>query len=171
MGIYTPTKVTLGTWQLVHLRLGLNWAESQGIANRLNYPLGSFPTSYLGIPISDAHLSVADLRPSVGKLSLRIEPWRGRWLSKAARTILINSSLTSLLLFIMSFYSLLEMLHHEIGTIQARFFWAGEGDKQKYHMVRWSEICKPKDQGGLGIMSSKRMNIALLCDAPDSIVH
>ena len=29
-------------------------------------------------------------------------------------------------------------------------------------MVKWSEICKPRDQGDLGIMSSKRMNIALL---------
>ena len=29
-------------------------------------------------------------------------------------------------------------------------------------MVRWSKICKPRDQGRLGIMSSKRMNIALL---------
>ena len=76
--------------------------------------------------------------------------------------VLINSSLSSLLLFIMSFYSLPETLHHEIATVQGRFFWAGEGDKQKYHMVRWSEICKPREQGGLGIMSSKRMNIALL---------
>uniref|UniRef100_A0A453CBJ1 Reverse transcriptase zinc-binding domain-containing protein n=2 Tax=Aegilops tauschii subsp. strangulata TaxID=200361 RepID=A0A453CBJ1_AEGTS len=70
--------------------------------------------------------------------------------------------LSSLLLFIMSFYSFPETLHHEIGSVQARFYWAGEGDKQKYHMVRWSEICKPRDQGGLGIMSSKRMNLALL---------
>ena len=29
-------------------------------------------------------------------------------------------------------------------------------------MVKWSEVCKPKDQGGLGVISSKRMNIALL---------
>uniref|UniRef100_A0A453PZ90 Reverse transcriptase zinc-binding domain-containing protein n=1 Tax=Aegilops tauschii subsp. strangulata TaxID=200361 RepID=A0A453PZ90_AEGTS len=29
-------------------------------------------------------------------------------------------------------------------------------------MVKWSKICKPKDQGGLGVISSKRMNIALL---------
>ncbi|XP_073360938.1 uncharacterized protein [Aegilops tauschii subsp. strangulata] len=62
----------------------------------------------------------------------------------------------------MSFYSLPETLHHEIATIQGRFIWASEGDKQKYHMVWWSEICKPRHQGGLGIMSSKRMNIALL---------
>ncbi|KAE8789958.1 ABC transporter G family member 37 [Hordeum vulgare] len=113
--------------------------------------------SYPGILISDSHLLVADLRPMVGKLQHRIEPWQGRWILKAARTVLINSSLPSLLLFLMSFYSLLETLHHEIATIQARFFWAGEGDKQKYHM-----ICKPREQGGLGIMSSKRMNFAPL---------
>ena len=29
-------------------------------------------------------------------------------------------------------------------------------------MVSWPDICKPKDQGGLGILSSRRMNIALL---------
>ncbi|XP_073353799.1 uncharacterized protein [Aegilops tauschii subsp. strangulata] len=79
----------------------------------------------------------------------------GRWLSKAGQTILINSCLSSLLLFIMSFYSPSETLHHETGTVQTRFFWASEGDKQKYHMVRWTEICKPQDKGGLRIMSSK----------------
>lgn len=35
--------------------------------------------------------------------------------------------------------------------VQARFFLADEGD----HIVQWSEICKPREQGGLGIMSSK----------------
>ena len=29
-------------------------------------------------------------------------------------------------------------------------------------MVSWPDICKPRDQGGLGIVCSKRMNIALL---------
>lgn len=65
-------------------------------------------------------------------------------------------------MFMMSFYSLHETLHHEIATCQSKFFWAGDGDKQKYHMLRWAETYKPKDQGGLGIMSSKHMNIVLL---------
>ncbi|XP_073361214.1 uncharacterized protein [Aegilops tauschii subsp. strangulata] len=142
--------------------LGYTQEECKSIADWLNCHLGCFPTTYLGIPISDSRLTVAELRPTVGKLQHQIEPWQGRWLSKAARTVLINSSLSSLLLFIMSFYSLPKTLHHDIATVQGRFFWAGEGDKQKYHMVRWSEICKPRDHGGLGIMSSKRMNIALL---------
>uniref|UniRef100_A0A453HY99 Reverse transcriptase zinc-binding domain-containing protein n=1 Tax=Aegilops tauschii subsp. strangulata TaxID=200361 RepID=A0A453HY99_AEGTS len=89
--------------------------------------------------------------------------WQGRWLSKAARTILINSSLSSLLLFLVSFYNLHETLHHGIAKVQSRFYWAGDNNKQKYHMVSWPDICKPREQGGLGIMCSKRMNIALLC--------
>ncbi|XP_073357890.1 uncharacterized protein [Aegilops tauschii subsp. strangulata] len=64
--------------------------------------------------------------------------------------------------FVMGFYSLHESLYHEVTKLLSRFFWAGENNKQKYHMVKWSEICKPKDQGGLGVISSKRMNIALL---------
>ena len=35
-----------------------------------------------------------------------MEPWQGSWLSKAARVILMNSSLVSLLMYVMGFYSL-----------------------------------------------------------------
>ena len=29
-------------------------------------------------------------------------------------------------------------------------------------MVNWPDVCKPKDQGGLGILNSKLFNIALM---------
>ncbi|KAE8810219.1 hypothetical protein D1007_13106 [Hordeum vulgare] len=102
--------------------LGLSPAVAQSIIDLLNCELGSFPLAYLGIPISDSRLSVAELRPMVAKLEHHIEPWQGRRLSKAARTVLVNSSLSILLLFRMSFYSLPETLHHEIATVQALFF-------------------------------------------------
>ena len=97
--------------------MGYPPAESLAIANRLNCRMGTLPTTYLGTPISDSRLTVVDLRPSVAKLQTRVEPWQGRWFSKAARTILINSSLSSLLLFLMSFYSLHETLHKKIAKI------------------------------------------------------
>ncbi|XP_048553840.1 bidirectional sugar transporter SWEET6b-like [Triticum urartu] len=138
--------------------MGYSPAESQSIANQLNCQLGSFPTSYLGIPISDSLLSVADLWPSLLKLHRRIEPWQGRWLSKAAQTILINSSLSSLLLFIMSFYSLPETLHHEIDTVQARFFWAGDGDKQKYHMF-WRPLSRLQDRDAINTIIADLLSL------------
>jgi hypothetical protein len=45
---------------------------------------------------------------------------------------------------------------------RARFFWEGVGDKRKYHMVDWAKVCKPKEFEGLGILNTKKMNIALM---------
>ena len=126
--------------------MGYSPLESQAIANRLNCRLGSFPTSYLGTPISDSRLSAADLRPAISKLQSRCEPWQGRWLSKAARTILINSSLSSLLLFLMSFYNLHESLHKEIAKVQSRFYWAADKEKQNYHYFLYSPYCRKKSK-------------------------
>ena len=67
----------------------------------------------------------------------------------------------SLLMYLMGLYSLHESLHQDIAKYQSRFFWAGKGDKQKDNMVKWPEICKPKDQGARG-HSSKQMNITLM---------
>ena len=54
--------------------LGYAQDERQSIADRLNCQLGSFPTPYLGIPISDSRLTVAELRRTVGRLPNRVEP-------------------------------------------------------------------------------------------------
>jgi hypothetical protein len=39
---------------------GVLMAKKVRIANRLNFKLGKFPIKYLGLPISDRELSVAD---------------------------------------------------------------------------------------------------------------
>jgi hypothetical protein len=44
----------------------------------------------------------------------------------------------------------------------ALFFWEGAGDKRKYHIINWLEVCRHKDQGGLRILNSKFFNIALM---------
>jgi hypothetical protein len=45
---------------------------------------------------------------------------------------------------------------------RSRFFWEGIGNKRKYHMVDWATVCRPKEAGGLGLLNTKMMNIALM---------
>jgi hypothetical protein len=33
---------------------------------------------------------------------------------------------------------------------------------QKYHIVKWADICDPKELGGIGILASLRFNKALM---------
>jgi hypothetical protein len=45
---------------------------------------------------------------------------------------------------------------------RVRFFWEGVSAKRKYHMVDWDTVCRPKAFGGLEILNTKHMNIALI---------
>ncbi|KAE8781445.1 ABC transporter G family member 37 [Hordeum vulgare] len=131
--------------------LGYSDKEKLSIANRLNCRLGTFATTYLGMPISDSRILEKDLRPSVTKVQHRVEPWKGRWPSKAARVFLINSSLTSLLMYLMGFYSLNESLHHDIAKYQSRFFLAGKAINRN---ITWSNgltYVNPRTRAVLGL--------------------
>lgn len=35
--------------------------------------------------------------------------------------------------------------------------------KKKYHLVKWEEVCRPKEMGGLGVIDLDIMNVCLLC--------
>ena len=47
-------------------------------------------------------------------------------------------------------------------SVRSKFLWRGDETKFKYHMVRWENVCFPKDYSGLGVINTRRMNEALL---------
>uniref|UniRef100_A0A8I7B3C4 Uncharacterized protein n=1 Tax=Hordeum vulgare subsp. vulgare TaxID=112509 RepID=A0A8I7B3C4_HORVV len=65
-------------------------------------------------------------------------------------------------MYMMGIYILPEGMHSSFDKELARFFWQSGDSKPKYHMVKWADICLPKDRGGLGIPASRRMNVALM---------
>jgi hypothetical protein len=40
-----------------------------------------------------------------------------------------------------------------------------------YRLVKWSIICRPKDQGGLGILDLKIQDKCFLCMWPFSLIN
>ena len=46
---------------------------------------------------------------------------------------------------------------------RSRFFWQSDGHKCKYRLTKWNIICRPKDQGGLGVEVLELKNKILLC--------
>lgn len=142
--------------------LGLDAQESQRVADLLNCKLGGFPIKYLGLPISNKKLSILEWEPLYGKVASRVCPWRGRFMSSGARLILTNSSLSSLPLFTMGMFLLADGVDAKLDTPRSKFFWEGARIKRKYHLVKWAAVCRPKNQGGLGILNSKLMNVSLL---------
>jgi hypothetical protein len=65
-------------------------------------------------------------------------------------------------MFAMGMFLLQDGIHAKFDSIRARFFWEGTGPKRMYHMINWPAVCLPREVGGLGILNTKKMNIALM---------
>ena len=111
-------------------------------AEIFNCHVGKFPIKYLGVPVSPSRLHVADWTPLEEKNEKKLASWKGRCLSIAGRTTLINSSLTSTFIYHMSMYLLPITVTKNLDKQRRSFFWQGNGLKKKYHLVRWEVLCK-----------------------------
>jgi hypothetical protein len=108
-------------------------------------------------------LTAKDLAVPVTKIEKKLATWRCGSLSYGGKSILINSCLSSIPMYMMGLYLLPAQTHHKMDAIRARFFWEGLEGKKKYHMLRWEALCRPREDGGLGFVNTKMMNEALLC--------
>lgn len=106
------------------------------------------PLKYLGVPISNTQLHIADLRYINEKIQKRLPGWQSQWLSSAGKSSLIEISLSSAPNYSMGVYNLQEGIHHKLDTDRADFFWHGPDNKKKYHMINWKAMATPKEFGG-----------------------
>jgi hypothetical protein len=117
---------------------------------------------YLGVPINRKRLKNSDWDSTEGKMRNKLGPWQEKMLVMGGRFTLINSSLTSVPLYMLSFYRMPVGVKEKIDRIRNNFLWDETEGHKKYHLVNWQTICMPKDQGGLGVLDLEKMNISLL---------
>jgi hypothetical protein len=77
--------------------------ESQ-YAKLFSCQIGSYPFRYLGIPMHFRKLSNKDWEKIEERIEKKLSSWKGKYLSVRGRLVLINSVLTSLPMFMLSFF-------------------------------------------------------------------
>jgi hypothetical protein len=117
---------------------------------------------YLGVPIDEKRIRNIDWKPAENKMESKLGCWQGKWLAMGGKVSLINSSLSSIPLYMLSFYRPPKGPKERMDMHRSRFLWEEVKGKKKYHLVSWDVVCLPKDQGGLGILNLDLMNISLL---------
>jgi hypothetical protein len=83
--------------------------------------VGSFPIKYLGIPLHYDKLKREDIQPLAEKILKRIASWRGKFLSYAARLVLIKACLAS------TEYSRLPFVFFKVPQMGLRFNQLADG--------------------------------------------
>ena len=76
--------------------------------------------------------------------------------------VLINSVLSSLPMFMLSFFKISKEVLKRLDFYRSRFFWQSEEHKKKYRLAKWSVVCTPKDKGGLSVLNLDVHNKYLL---------
>ena len=123
-------------------------------ANQFDYAqifgcdLGLFPFSYLGIPMHHRKLMNKDWKHVEERFQKRLNYWRSKMLSLGGRLVLLNAVLSSLPMFMLSFFELPKGVLKKLDYFISRFFWQSDEHKKKYRLTKWEVVCTPKDQGG-----------------------
>lgn len=121
---------------------------------------GLLPVKFLGFPLISSKLSIDHCIPLIEKLTARVSSWTSNTLSFVGRVQLVKSVLFAIQAYRTNHFMLPAMVHKHIQTLLTRFIWKGDVSKKGGARVAWSNICLPRDEGGLGLKNPKDWNIA-----------
>ncbi|XP_077233401.1 uncharacterized protein LOC143875681 [Tasmannia lanceolata] len=130
---------------------GLGVSQKRRISHMLQIKEGKLPISYLGLPLISSRLSANDCTPLISKIRKRMQLWCCKNLAQAGRIELVKSVLSSFHIYWASSFALPKGILKQIEKIFRDFIWGGPDCIKKIHSISWSEMCKPKSEGGAGI--------------------
>ncbi|XP_058733030.1 uncharacterized protein LOC131604618 [Vicia villosa] len=145
---------------------GVNIPEDfmEGASQFLCCCWGNIPFKFLGIPIGTNPRRCLSWKLVLESIKRKLSTWKARKLSFGGRVTLLNSVLSSIPIYVMSFYKAPIKIIKKIIQIQSRFLWCGDEEKRCISWVSWHNICKPKEEGGLRIRHIGLFNNTLLCN-------
>jgi hypothetical protein len=98
--------------------------------------LGTYPFKYLGIPMHHRKLMNKDWKYVEERFQKKLNCWRSKLLSVGGRLVLLNSVLSSLPMFILSFFELPKGVLKKLDYFRSWFFWQSDEHKKKYRLTK-----------------------------------
>lgn len=131
------------------------------ICNIMGYKKGKFPCKYLGIELEKGSRSNKAWHNTFNKLDSQIGGWKDKWFTKVGKVTKIRAVLSSLSTYPMSCLPLAKHTNKKFEAKFRKFLCNDSTDLNKLALIKWDNICKPKDLGGLGIKNLCWQNEAL----------
>lgn len=124
---------------------------------------GTFPQTYLGLPLSNTKLRLSAFAPMIAKVDKYLAGWKATLLSLTGRVVLINAVLDGLPTYAMGALLLPPGVRDKLDAKRRAFLWNGSDKTTGAKcLVAWEDVCKEKEDGGLGIKRLDTQNSCLL---------
>ncbi|KAI3751226.1 hypothetical protein L2E82_22274 [Cichorium intybus] len=142
--------------------IGAPESETSNWASILGCDVGSFPFTYLGVPVGANMNLTKNWKPIIEKFQNKLSTWKSKALSFGGRLTLITSVLGNLPTYFFSLFMAPVAVTDKLESIRRRFLWGGDEDKKKIHWVAWDKVLASKSAGGLGVGSIRALNVAMI---------
>lgn len=137
-------------------------ANLRRFATLLHCRIAAAPFRYLGMPVGGNPRRSSFWEPVISRVKKRLVAWKNKSLSFGGRICLIKSVLSSIPLYFLSFFKAPIGVIKSCHCIMRSFLWGESNGTNKIAWVSWENLCKPKEEGGLGIKDWGLINLALL---------
>ena len=106
---------------------------------------------YLGYFLKPLGYRVRDWHWLVQKFKRKISNWTYKLLSLRGRLILVQSVLSSLLVYWLGLVPIPASILHKLRSMMFAFLWGSSETHRKFHLASWQSISWPKEYQGRGI--------------------
>ncbi|KAG2290102.1 hypothetical protein Bca52824_049706 [Brassica carinata] len=130
---------------------GYTEIQSSVLSDIAGVKLGTFPTRYLGLPLNPSRVSYATLQPFLERITSKMHSWTVKNLSFAGKVRMVASVIYGMVNFWSSVFALPKRFYEKVDSLCCAFLWKNRTSSAAGARVSWSDICKPKKEGGLGL--------------------
>ena len=105
-----------------------------------------------------------DWHPVFENVETRLAGWRAHLLSRGGCLVLLKAVLEAILTYFMTIFRMPVRVHRWLEQLMRGFFCLGTRPEESrgVALVAWETVCRPVDQGGLGIWQLLHTNTTLL---------
>uniref|UniRef100_A0A0A8ZUL3 Reverse transcriptase domain-containing protein n=1 Tax=Arundo donax TaxID=35708 RepID=A0A0A8ZUL3_ARUDO len=132
------------------------------VGENLQCPVTEFPTTYLGLPISNKKLRKSDLVSWLEKIADRLPGWKASFMNLTGRATMVRTVLSAIPVYLLIAMNVPKWVIKAIDKICRAFLWKGGKEVNGGScLVAWDKVTRPLDLGGLGIHNLQVMSWAL----------
>ncbi|XP_027096071.1 uncharacterized protein [Coffea arabica] len=116
-----------------------------------------FPVKYLGCPLYVGRRKKCYFSEICDSIVGRVLSWKGKLLSYGGKLVLLKSVLSSMPIHLFAASTPPKSLFGFLEKIFASFLWGSSDNGPQFHWIKWDQLCKSQERGGVGLRSLRHV--------------